>query len=115
MKKNYDLSALMTLAWAIYRTKANKCPNFAEALRRAWKCFDVAEDSHKKVEDTAKRLGITEKVRSWYGWFMEGRKVMHDEEHVFSVILPWPERGLDKTRVVPYFTYSQTDLAENVA
>ena len=115
MKKNYDLSALMTYAWAIYRNESNACENFADALKRAWKSFDVADENRRKVDEAIKEFGITERVRTWYGWTMEGRKVMHEQKATFKVLLDTPEKGIGKTRWTAYFTFSQTDLAENVA
>ena len=114
MKKNYDLSALMTYAWSIYRNTANKCENFADALKRAWKAFDEGDNNRKLIDDAIKALNITERVRTWFGWTTEGRKVMHDEKATFQVTLATPERGIGKTYVTSFFTYSQTDLAENV-
>ena len=114
MKKNYDLSALMTLAWEIYRNPANKCETFGEALKRAWKCFDMAPSNHDIVAETIAKLGITERVRTWYGWTTEGRKVKHEEKAMFQVTLATPEKGIGKTHIVSYFAESQTDLAENV-
>ena len=115
MKKNYDLSALMHYAWAIYRNKANKCETFGEALKRAWKAFDVAESNRAKVADAIAEKGITERVRTWFGWTTEGRKVMHEQKAVLQVLLDTPEKGIGKTYMTSYFAYSQTDLAENVA
>ena len=115
MKKNYDLSALMSYAWAIYRNKANKCETFAEALRRAWKAFDVAELNHKRIDNAIAEKGIVERVRTWYGWTTEGRKVMHEQKAIFQILLDTPEKGIGKTYLTSFFAMSQTDLAENVA
>ena len=114
MKKNYDMSALMKYAWRIYRNKANKCDTFAEALRRAWKAFDFADGNHKRTDDMAKSLGITERFRTWSGWTEEGRKVKHEEKAAFQVLIDIPEKGIGKTFLASYFLYSQTDLEENV-
>ncbi len=115
MKKNYDLSALMSLAWAIYRKPVNKCVDFGDALKRAWACFDEADYNRMVIDDAIKTYGITERVRTWYGWTTEGRKVMHEQVAVFHVILKNSERGIGKTHDTAFFAYSQTDLAENVA
>ena len=115
MKKNYDLSALMSLAWAIFRNKANKCDSFSEALKRAWKCFDVGDSNRAKVAENIAEMGITEPVKTWFAWTLEGRKVMHEQKAIFQVVLDTPEKGIGKTYVTSYFAYSQTDLIENVA
>lgn len=115
MKKNYDLSALMSLAWEIFRNKAKKCDTFAEALKRAWACFDVGDSNREKVETAKRENGITEEVHTWFVWTLYGRKVKHDEKNVFQVLLDTPENGIGKTYMTSYFTYSQTDLIENVA
>lgn len=115
MKKNYDLSALMTYAWMIYRNKANKCETFGEALKRAWKAFDVADGNRAKVEAKIAEMGISEPVKTWFAWTLEGRKVMHEQKAIFQVVLDTPEKGIGKTYVTSFFAYSQTDLIENVA
>ena len=114
MKKNYDLSALMLYAWEIFRNKANKCGTFAEALKRAWKAFDVAEDNHKLIDDAIKALNITERVRTWYGVFKDGMMVKHGEKALFQVRLATPEKGIGKTYLTSFFGDSQTDTIENV-
>ena len=111
----YDLKAIMTKAWAIYRKPHLKVESFGEALHRAWGVAKVADENRKAVEDAIKAHGITEEVHTWFVWTEQGRKVMHDEKAVFQVTLKTPERGDGKTFVASYFTYSQTDLAENVA
>ena len=115
MKKNYDLSALMTLAWEIFRNKAKKCATFSEALKRAWACFDVGDSNREKVENAKREHSITEEIHTWFVWTLHGRKVKHDEKNVFQVLLDTPENGIGKTYMTSYFTYSQTDLIENVA
>ena len=115
MKKNYDLSALMTYAWVIYRNKANKCDTFSEALKRAWRAFDVADDNRIAIENAIAENGITARVRTWYGWTTMGRKVRHDEHAKFQVTLETPEKGIGKTYVTSFFTYGQTDVEEYVS
>ena len=115
MKKNYDLSALMTYAWEIFRNPANKCETFAEALKRAWKAFDVAPMNHERFDREYAKSGTTEKVKTWFAWTKDGRKVKHGEKALFQVLMDIPEKGIGKTYLVSYFTESQTDLAENVA
>lgn len=115
MKKNYDLSALMTLAWEIYRKSVNKCVDFADALKRAWACFDEADYNRMILEDAIASFDINEEAHTWYGWVRRGRKVMHDEKATFHVIFKNSERGIGKTFNTAFFTFSQTDYIENVA
>ena len=114
MKKNYDLSALMTLAWEIFRNPAKKCPTFSEALKRAWACFDCGDENRKAFEDAYKALNTTERVRTWYGHYSHGLQVRHGEKAVFQVLMKTPENGLGKTYMTSYFLESQTDTIENV-
>ena len=115
MKKNYDLSALMSLAWEIFRKPKNEGITFSKALKRAWACFDVGDENRKAREDAYVASGLTEEVRTYTGWLDIGRRVMHEQKAVFQVVYKTPERGLGKTYTVSFFAYSQTDLAENVA
>jgi len=114
MKKNYDLSALMTLAWEIFRNKANKCETFAEALKRAWACFDCGDDNRKAVEDAKNALNIKERVRTWFGAKLDGMMVKHGEHAMFQVRLATPEKGIGKTYLTSFFGDSQIDTIENV-
>ena len=114
MKKNYDLSALMSLAWGIFRNKANKCETFAEALKRAWACFDCGDDNRKAIEDAKSALNITENVRTWYGHYTNGMMVKHGESALFQVRLATPEKGIGKTYLTSFFGDSQIDTIENV-
>lgn len=114
MKKNYDLSALMSLAWEIFRNKANKCNTFAEALKRAWASFNCGDANRKAIEDAIKALNITERVRTWYGHYRNGMMVKHGETAIFQVRLETPEKGIGKTYLTSFFGESQTDTIENV-
>lgn len=114
MKKNYDLSALMTFAWEIFRNKAKKCPTFSEALKRAWKAFDVAEGNKARVNAKKAEMGISEPIHTWYGHYLNGRMVKHGEKCLFQVELETPENGIGKTYLTSFFGYSQTDTIENV-
>lgn len=115
MKKNYHLPSLMSYAWKIYRNEANKCESFGDALKRAWKAFDVADSNREKVAKACAEMGIDEVVRTWYGWTLIGRKVIHGEHAIIKVLLDTPEKGIGKTYLTSYFVYAQTDIAENVA
>ena len=110
----YNLKEIMSKAWEIYRKAHLKVEKFGEALHRAWMWAKKVAENAKKVAEKIAELGITERVRTWYAWTLEGRKVMHDEKALFQVELDTPERGDGKTYLTSFFGYSQTDLAENV-
>ena len=52
--------------------------------------------------------GITEKMRTWFGWTTEGREVIHESKTVLQVVVSDPTRGVGKTKVLSFFTESQT-------
>lgn len=109
----YDLKAIMSKAWELFRKAHLKITDFAEALRRAWALAKCAEHNESIVEEAIKMNGITEKVRTWYGWYTEGREVIHESKCLFQVTVNDPTRGIGKTKVLSFFGLSQT--AEIVA
>lgn len=104
----YNLSEIMTKAWEIFRKAHLKITDFAEALRRAWAFVKCADNNARLVEEATRMNGITEKVRTWYGWFTEGREVIHESKCLFQVTVEDPTRGIGKTRVLSFFGISQT-------
>ena len=112
----YNLAKIMYRAWEIYKkNKHYRANSFAEALHRSWSEYKVSptvdEMYHKAIVDS----GITETVKTWFEWTLDGRKVKHDEHSLFSVEVPYPAWGDGRTKVIHFFGFSQTDLAENVA
>lgn len=104
----YNLSKLMRKAWSLYRAAAKKAATtFSEALKAAWVWIRVQDANTAKVEATAEALGVEEEYHTWAGWKALGRMVCHTEEAAFKVEVadPTTKKG---TRVMSYFTYTQT-------
>ena len=110
----YNLKAIMSKAWELYRKAHLKITRFGEALHRAWAWFKKSAENAERIAEKVKELGITEEIHTWFTWTTLGRKVMHGEEAAFQVVLETPERGDGKTYLTSFFTFTQTDLAENV-
>lgn len=112
MKRNYNLKALMSKAWNIYRKAAKKAAiTFSEALKRAWKWAKVQASNAARIEAAIAENGIIEEVHSWAGWQALGRMVIHGEKAIMQVVVDTPENGDGKTYRKSFFTYSQTQVA----
>jgi len=109
----YNLREIMLKAWELYRKPFLKIATFGEALKRSWALANCAEDNAKLIDEAIKAHGITERVRTWYGWTTEGREVIHESKCLFQVTVADPTRGIGKTKVLSFFGESQT--AEIVA
>ena len=104
----YNLKAIMTTAWKLFRKAAKKAAiTFSEALKLAWRWGKVQEANKAKVDATANALGIDEVYHTWAGWKAMGREVMHTEQAAFQCTVndPLTKSG---TRVQSFFLYSQT-------
>lgn len=91
----YDRKAIMAKAHKLYRTF--RYGTFANALKLAW------QDA-KAVAEIRAEHG---EVRTWYGWTLVGREVIHEQHAVAKVKLADPKTA-DGTRLTPFFTYEQT-------
>ena len=109
----YDLKSIMTKAWEIYRKPFLKCKTFAEALHRAWLVAKQREENEKRVKRAIAENGITERVRTWFGWTTENREVVHGCHNLFKVLLLDGTKGDGVEKWTPFFGLSQT--AEKVA
>ena len=105
MKRTYNLKAIMSKAWKIFR-KAHT--TFSAALKLAWAWAKAQIGNAAKVEAAAIAAGFGDMVcKTWYGWKAMGREVMHTEKAVFQVTVDDPTTK-NGTRVESYFTYEQT-------
>ena len=104
----YNLSNIMSKAWEIYRKPILKVKDFGEALHRAWEIAKVADDNDRIIKEAIAKSGIKEPLKTWYAWYMEGREVIHESKCVLQVTVADPARGDGKTRVLSFFTLSQT-------
>ena len=107
--KKYNLSKLMKKAWSLFKKAAKKAAiTFSAALKLAWAWLKVQADNAVKVEAAAAAAGYGDIIcRTWYGWKVAGREVMHTEKAVFQVEVQDPscKKG---SRIESYFTYEQT-------
>ena len=63
--KKYDLQAIMTKAWKIFRKVQ---VTFAEALHRAWLSAKAEEINQKRIEAARQAADVTEEVNSYNEW-----------------------------------------------
>lgn len=104
----YDLSAIMTRAWAIFRKAAKKVAiTFAEALHRAWQVAKAEPINAERVEAAKVAAGVSEKVNTWAAWKAEGYEVIHGSKCLFQVSLIYASQGDGKTYTASFFGESQ--------
>ena len=106
MKTNYNLSKIMRKAWEIFRKFENIA--FGEALHRAWNTAKEADENAEIIAKAIEDSGVTEEVKTWYGWKMVAREVIHESKCLFQCIVKDSARGDGKTRVLSFFGISQT-------
>ena len=103
----YNLSAIMTKAWAIFRKATKKAITFSEALRRAWAAAKAAPINAAKVEAARIEAGITEAIDTWSHWQTLGYEVRHGEKAILQVVLDAPSKGIGATYKASFFGASQ--------
>ena len=65
---------------------------------------------NEQIIEAAKQAeGITEEVKTWFGWKQSGRVVSHGAKNVFQVVLETSTPG--KSCIASFFLQSQTALA----
>ena len=107
--KKYNLSNIMKKAWELFRKAFLKIKTFGEALHRAWEIAKCADGNSEKIEKAKAESGVTERVRTHFGWTTEGREVKHGSKCLFQVTVSDPSRGDGKTKVLSYFGESRTE------
>ena len=104
----YDLKAIMTRAWRIFRETAKKTAiSFAEALHRAWQAAKAAPINAARIEEAKRAAGISEDCMTWAGWRDAGYEVQHGSRAAFQAELIWASRGDGVTYRASFFTASQ--------
>ena len=101
----YDLRAIMTRAWAIFRKAA---VTFAEALHRAWLSAKAAPVNAARIAAAKYAAGIAEPVNTWAGWKAIGREVIHGSKCLFQILLIHGSHGDGATYTASFFAESQT-------
>jgi hypothetical protein len=109
--KRYNLKAIMSKAWSLYRKASKKIAyTFSEALKLAWQWAKAQEANKAIVNAAADALGIVEEFHTWAGWKAMGRMVIHTSEAAFQVTVADPTTK-SGTRIQSYFIYSDTQVA----
>lgn len=91
----YNKAEIMRNAHKFYQ--ANRYGTFGECLHRAWE----NAKAYKGVND---KFGT---ARTWFGWTLFGREVIHNEQAVAKAVVTDPTTK-NGTRVICFFTEAQT-------
>lgn len=105
----YDLSAIMSRAWVIFRKAAI---SFAEALHRAWQTAKARPVNDAVVEAAKAAAGVTEECRTWADWHRSGYEVTHGSKALFQAVLIWASKGDDARYMASFFGASQVHPIE---
>ena len=101
----YDLKAIMSRAWRIFRKAA---VSFAEALHRAWLSAKAEPINAARIEAAKAEAGVSEAVNTWAGWKATGREVIHGSKALFQAVLIYGSKGDGATYTGSFFGESQT-------
>lgn len=105
----YDLSAIMSRAWAIFR-KGKVV--FAEALHRAWQSAKARPQNAAAIAAAKAAAGIAEDCKTWADWKEKGFEVIHGSKALFKAVLIWASRGDGKQYTASFFGSSQVKPLE---
>ena len=100
----YDLRAIMTRAWRIFRKLG---VTFAEALHRAWNAAKAAPINAQRVEAAKAAAGVTEDTNTWSGWRDAGYEVIHGSKALFGCDLIYASKGDGEVYKARFFGASQ--------
>ena len=103
--KKFDLRAIMTRAWKLFR-KFSDLP-FGECLHRAWLSAKAEEVNAKRIEAAKLAAGVTEETNTWNGWKQLGYEVIHGSKALFGTELIWGSKGDGAIYKARYFGRSQ--------
>lgn len=107
----YNLKAIMTRAWHIFRKAA---VTFAEALHRAWLTAKAEPINAQRIETAKAAAGVTEQTNTWAGWKAIGYEVIHGSKALFGCDLIYGSKGDGAIYKARFFGASQVE-AVNVA
>ncbi len=102
----WDLRAIMSRAWRLYREKEELA--FAEALHRSWMSAKAESVNAERIEAARIAAGVDEEVNTWAGWKRLGREVIHGSKALFGADLIWGSRGDGAIYKARFFALSQT-------
>lgn len=103
--KKFDLRAIMTRAWKLFR-KFSDLP-FGECLHRAWLSAKAEEVNTKRIEAAKLAAGVTEETNTWNGWKQLGYEVIHGSKALFGTELIWGSKGDGAIYKARFFGRSQ--------
>lgn len=103
--KKFDLRAIMTRAWKIFRKASDLA--FGECLHRAWLSAKAEEVNEKRIEAAKQAAGVTEETNTWSGWKELGYEVIHGSKSLFGTELIWGSKGDGATYKARFFGRSQ--------
>lgn len=104
MTKTYNMSKIMTTAWALFKKGV---ADFSECLHRAWEAAKAAAKNAEAIKAAKEAAGVTEETRTWYDWTQNGFEVAHGSKALFQAVIATPLKGEGKTFKASYFGLSQ--------
>ena len=110
--KKYNLSAIMSRAWTIFRKGGMV---FAEALHRAWQSAKARPQNAAAIaaaKAAKAAAGIEEDCKTWADWKAAGFEVVHGSKALFRAVLIWASHGDGKTYTASFFGASQVQPIE---
>ena len=120
----YDLSAIMSRAWAIFRKGGIV---FAEALHRAWQSAKARPQNaaeylgkHPRpgpapglaIAAAKASAGIAEDCKTWADWKAAGYEVIHGSKALFRAVLICASHGDGARYTASFFGASQVQPIE---
>lgn len=108
--KKYNLSAIMSRAWAIFR-KGGLI--FAEALHRAWQSAKARPQNAAAIAAAKAAAGIAEDCKTWADWKAAGYEVIHGNKALFRAVLIWASHGDGARYTASFFGASQVQPLES--
>ena len=106
--KKYNLSAIMSRAWAIFRKGGMV---FAEALHRAWQSAKARPQNAAAIAAAKASAGIAEDCKTWADWKAAGYEVIHGSK-LFRAVLSWASHGDGARYTASFFGASQVQPIE---
>ena len=104
MKKSYNLKAIMTRAWKLFRKYAI---SFAEALHRSWISEKAKPVNANRIAKAKAAAGVTEETATWSNWKAAGFEVIHGSKALFTVDLIHGSKGDGASYKAAFFGASQ--------
>ena len=104
--RKFDFRNIMARAWEILR-KEKGVRTMSEALHRAWISEKAIPENARRIEEAKKLAGVSEEVKTWFGWKTEGFEVNHGSKALFGVQLIYGSKGDGAVYKASFFGASQ--------